>query len=81
MNYYGQVTDEKIDTALVNSFLRQMLMKNKPGMLLRGPKGFKKKSWHYRYVYRGSLNNFQAHEIIKYQGKIVYTCYLNGGRL
>lgn len=81
MNYYGQVVDEKIDLELVNSFLRQMLMKNKPGLLLRGPKSYKKKEWHYRYTYQGSLNNFQAKEIIKYKGKIIYICHFHGGLL
>ncbi|MCR4280246.1 MAG: DUF5680 domain-containing protein [Candidatus Komeilibacteria bacterium] len=81
MNYYGRILNDDINRGDLFSFLREMLTRGEPGMLLRGPKKYKRKSWSYRYSYKGTLGNFTAQETIKYQGKKAYIAHLAGGSI
>jgi len=81
MSYYGFILGEEVNSKDIFVFLQKMLSKSKPGMLLRGPKSWKQKSWSYRYSYKGSFSNFTAHEVVKYKGRKIYQARFNGGRI
>ncbi|MBL7021926.1 hypothetical protein ISR92_01215 [Patescibacteria group bacterium] len=79
MSYYGHTYDMSIDGEKFSSFLKKMISKTEPGILLRGPKKWKEKEWSYRYGYKGSVGDFTAEEIIKFKGKKVFIVKFNGG--
>jgi len=81
MNYYGRYAANKKYDEEFSPFLKKMLSKTTSGILVRGPKSYKEKEWHYRYVYKGAFNNFTAKEIIRYQGKTIFEAILAGGNI
>jgi Domain of unknown function (DUF5680) len=79
MSYYGHFLSDDFDKDAFSVFFKSMLSKTTPGILVRGPKKWKKKEWSYRYSFKGSFGDFSAEEIIRYKGKKVFQTRLNGG--
>lgn len=79
MNYYGKIIDSSSSPKEVYAFLKEALRQVEKELPYRGPARFNKDKFEYRNESKGGLENFIGEEIIRYNGKEVYTLYYHGG--
>lgn len=80
MNYFGFIPDENANTEEVYDFLRNALMQEHSGIIpVRGPNNFSDGNKKYRFIINGGLANFLGEEVIIFDEKVVYRCFVHGG--
>ncbi len=79
MTYYGTVASSVEDFSDIYAFLQEALKQGTDDYPLRGPQKYEAEGLTYSFYVDGTPSKFVAMEIIKKDGKVVYSANFAGG--
>ena len=81
MNYYGSVTSAEPTPEQVFEFLKRAMQRVSVDRPFRGPDRFAEQSFDYTDESSGDLDRFTGTEVIRFDGRPIYSLCYHGGAI